>query len=89
MALGAGPQNVRRMIMRQVAWMTLVGGALGLAAALGLGLAAQSMLFELTGYDPTVFAASAVALTLVALGAGFIPAMRASRIDPMVALRYE
>jgi ABC-type antimicrobial peptide transport system permease subunit len=77
------------MIMRQVAWMTLVGGAVGLAAALGLGLAAQTMLFELTGYDPTVFAASAVALTLVALGAGFIPALRASRVDPMEALRYE
>jgi predicted permease len=89
MALGAGPQNVRRMIMRQVAWMTLVGGAVGLAAALGLGLAAQTMLFELTGYDPTVFAASAVVLTLTALCAGFIPAMRASRIDPMEALRYE
>jgi len=89
MALGAGPQNVRRMIMRQVAWMTLVGGAIGLVAALGLGRQAESMLFELTGYDPMVFAASAVALTLVALGAGFIPALRASRVDPMVALRYE
>ncbi len=89
MALGAGPQNVRRMIMRQVSWMTLVGGMVGLAAALGLGLAAQSLLFELKAYDPTVFAASAIALTLVALCAGFIPALRASRIDPMVALRYE
>ncbi len=89
MALGAGPQNVRRMIMRHVAWMTIAGGAIGLASAVGLGLAAQSMLFELRGYDPSVFTASAAALTLVALGAGFIPAMRASRVDPMEALRYE
>jgi len=89
MALGAGPQNVRRMILKQVAWMTLVGGAVGLAAAMGLGIAAQSMLFELKGYDPMVFVASAVALALVAFGAGLIPAMRASRIDPMHALRYD
>jgi predicted permease len=89
MALGAGPQNVRRMIMRQVAWMTLIGGAAGLAAAVGVGMAAQSMLFEMKGYDPVVFVASALALTLVALGAGFIPAQRASRVHPMEALRYE
>ena len=89
MALGAGPQNVRRLIMRQVAWMTLIGGAIGLAAAVGVGLAAQSMLFEMKGYDPVVFATSAAALTLVALGAGFIPAQRASRVHPMEALRYE
>jgi len=89
MALGAAPDRVRRMVLRQVGLMTLVGGAIGLAAAVGLGWGAQSMLFELKGYDPAVFAGAAVTLTLVALGAGFVPALRASRIDPMQALRYE
>jgi len=69
--------------------MTIVGGAIGLAAAIGVGQLAQSLLFELQGYDPLVLVASAVALTLVALGAGFIPAHRASQVDPMLALRYE
>jgi ABC-type antimicrobial peptide transport system permease subunit len=69
--------------------MTLVGGTLGLAAAVGLGRLAQSLLFELSGYDPVVLGAAAGVLTLVALGAGFIPAHRASRVEPMIALHYE
>ena len=89
MALGADPGNVRGMVLRQVGWMTLIGGAIGLVAAVGLGRAAQALLFELQGHDPTVLAGAALGLTLVALGAGFIPALRASRVDPMRALRYE
>jgi ABC-type antimicrobial peptide transport system permease subunit len=89
MALGADRANVRGMVLRQVAWMTAIGGLVGLAGAVGLGLAAKSLLFELEGYDPTVLIASAVLLTMVALGAGFVPAQRASKIDPMRALRYE
>ena len=77
------------MVLRQVGVMSLVGGALGLAAAVGLGRLAQSLLFELQGSDPLVLAVAAVALSLVALAAGFIPAHRASQIDPMNALRYE
>ena len=50
---------------------------------------AQSLLYEMEGHDPLVLGGSAVVLTLVALGAGFIPALRASRVDPMRALRYE
>jgi len=87
MALGAAPGRVRAMVLRQVAWMTLVGGAVGLAGAVWLGLKAGSLLFEMKGFDPTVLALSAVALTVVALTAGFIPAHRASRVDPMLALR--
>jgi ABC-type antimicrobial peptide transport system permease subunit len=75
--------------MRQVVWMSAIGGLAGLAIAVGVGQLAQSILFELKGSDPTVLALSAVGLGLVALGAGFIPALRASRIDPMNALRYE
>jgi ABC-type antimicrobial peptide transport system permease subunit len=89
MALGAAPARVRAMVLRQVAVMTVIGGVAGLAAAVGLGYLAQSLLFQMRGYDPTVLVASAVTLTLVALAAGFIPAHRASRVDPMRALRYE
>jgi predicted permease len=89
MALGAAPARVRGMVMRQVGVMTLVGGAIGLAAAIGLGQLAQSLLFQLKGSDPVVLATSAIALTVVALAAGFIPAHRASQVDPMTALRYE
>jgi len=89
MALGAAPQSVRRMVLRQVAWMTLAGGTVGLGLAILIGWMGRSLLFELKGYDPVVLAVSVVALALVALAAGFVPAFRASRIDPMIALRYE
>jgi predicted permease len=89
MALGAAPARVRGMILRQVGAMTVAGGAIGLTAAVWVGSLAQSLLFELRGWDPGVLMASAVALGVVALGAGFIPAQRASSVDPMKALRYE
>jgi ABC-type antimicrobial peptide transport system permease subunit len=89
MALGADMSNVRGLVLRQVGAMTLVGGVIGIAAAIGLGRAAQSLLYQLNGYDPVVIAAAAVALASVAFLAGFLPALRASRIDPMQALRYE
>jgi ABC-type antimicrobial peptide transport system permease subunit len=89
MALGAAPGRVRSMVLRQVAWMTLVGGLIGLAGAVGVGYSASSLLFELKAWDPAVLAVSAVLLTAVALFAGFVPARRASLIDPMRALRYE
>jgi len=89
MALGADPARVRRMILTQVAWMTAIGAVVGLALALVTGWAAESQLYQLTGYDPGVMSGAAVLLTIVALLAGFIPAFRASRVDPMLALRYE
>jgi ABC-type antimicrobial peptide transport system permease subunit len=89
MALGAAPERVLGMVLGQVAIMTLVGALVGLAGALGVGRGAQSMLFQMTGADPAVLALSAVALAVVALCAGFIPAQRASRVDPMTALKYE
>jgi len=77
------------MVLRQVAWMTAVGGLVGLAGAVAVGYSAGSLLFELKAWDPVVLAVSAVLLTTVALAAGFVPARRASLIDPMRALRYE
>jgi len=89
MALGADGGTVRGMVMKQVAVMAVVGGVIGMAIAIGVGRLAKSLLFEMEGYDPMVLTGATVALALVALGAGFIPALRASKIDPMNALRYE
>ena len=89
MALGAGKENVRGMILRQVARMVVMGAVVGVVAAYGLGRAAQSLLFGMEGYDAPVVVAVSVVLGLVALVASYIPAMRASRVDPMQALRYE
>lgn len=89
MALGADRAQVRGLVMKQVGWMTAIGGVLGIAAALGLGKAARSLLYGLEGHDLMVFSLSVILLALVALAAGFIPARRASQVDPMQALRYD
>ncbi|HMU61175.1 MAG TPA: ABC transporter permease [Gemmatimonadales bacterium] len=89
MALGADPARVRGMVLLQVGKMTLIGGAVGLLAAFGIGRVAQSLLFQMQGSDPVVFVLASLALALVALAAGLIPAYRASRLDPVRALRYE
>jgi Acidobacterial duplicated orphan permease len=89
MALGADARRVRAMVLKQVGLMTVVGGVVGIAAAIAIGRAARSLLFELKGHDPMVMVLSAVVLTIVALGAGYIPALRASRVEPTQALRYE
>jgi predicted permease len=89
MALGAAPARVRQMVLSQVAWMIGIGGIVGLAGAYGLGRTAESILYEMKGYDPLVLLSSAVVLAAVAMLAGLIPAHRASRVDPMTALRYE
>jgi predicted permease len=89
MALGADGASVRRLVMTQVIKMAIVGGVVGMAVALGVGRAAKSLLFEMTGYDPLVLTGATIALAVVAIGAGLLPALRASKIDPMTALRYE
>jgi predicted permease len=89
MALGADGRRVRRMVLGHMGMMTAVGGLIGLAAALGIGRAAGSLLYGLEGHDPVVFVAAAVVLAAVAFGAAYVPALRASRVDPMQALRYE
>jgi ABC-type antimicrobial peptide transport system permease subunit len=89
MALGADAPRVRRLVMRQVGSMLLVGGVVGIAAALALGRAARSMLYELNAHDPTAIVIAVVLLAGVAAAAGFIPARRAALVDPMSALRYD
>ncbi len=91
MALGADGGRVRGMVMRQVGWMTLVGGVDRRRRGARAGPRRRgSLLFEIKGDDPIVVVImAAAALTLVALGAGYLPALRASRVEPMQALRYE
>jgi putative ABC transport system permease protein len=89
MALGADAGRVMKMVLRQVGVMTLVGGAIGIACALALGHAARSLLFQLESYDPMTVVLGATMLAAVALAAGLIPARRASRVDPIQALRHE
>jgi len=89
MALGADAPRVRRLVLKQVGLMLLVGGVVGVAAALALGRAARSLLFELQGHDPAAVVGAVALLALVALAAGFIPARRAAMVNPMSALRYD
>ncbi|MEZ4416917.1 MAG: ABC transporter permease [Gemmatimonadota bacterium] len=89
MALGADAGQVRGMVLRQVGRMLVVGAVVGLVLAVLLGKAAASLLFGLSGSDPFVIGAVAAVMTAVAFTAGYLPAARASKVDPMVALRYE
>jgi predicted permease len=89
MALGADAALVRKLVMRQVAGMLVIGGVIGIAGALGLGRAARSLLYQLEGHDPISLLMAVVLLALVALAAGFVPARRAAMVDPMNALRYD
>jgi putative ABC transport system permease protein len=89
MALGAQRGDVLRLILGQGARMALVGAALGLAGSLALTRLMSKMLFRVSAYDPLTFLGVASLLFLVALAACYVPARRAMRVDPMVALRYE
>jgi ABC-type antimicrobial peptide transport system permease subunit len=89
MALGAQRRDVLRLVLGEGAKMALVGVAAGIGAALGLTHLMANQLFGVTAQDPLTFAAVAIVLTLVALLACYLPARRAMRVDPMVALRYE
>jgi len=89
MALGASGGRVQGMVLRQVGLMVAVGATLGVVGAFGLGRAAQSLLYGLQGHDPVVFVGAVALLAAVALGAGWLPARRASRTPPMRALRYD
>ncbi|MGB7463867.1 MAG: ABC transporter permease [Candidatus Acidiferrum sp.] len=89
MALGASPQQVRRMVVVQGMQLALVGVVIGVGSALGLTRLMSSLLYGVKPWDPITIALVAVLLSGVTLLATYLPARRASRVDPMVALRYE
>jgi len=89
MALGAARRDILTVIVRQGLQLTLIGMATGLVAAFGLSRLLRSLLFGVKPGDPETFIAVSLLLVTVALLASFIPAHRATKVDPMVALRYE
>ncbi len=89
MALGAQPESVLRLVLRQGIALAIVGAIVGIGVSLGVTRYLASMLYEVRASDPVTMIAAAVLLVLVALAACHIPARRATRVDPMVALRYE
>jgi predicted permease len=89
LALGAQPSGVIWMVMREVLLLLAIGLALGIPSALALGRYVSAQLYGIQPHDPWIASTTVVVLTVVSAAAGLIPARRASRIDPILALRYE
>ena len=89
LALGAAAGHVRGLVFKEVGWMVIAGALVGLPAAYGLARLSESLLYGVHAGDATVYAASLGVICLVAFVACYIPSRRATRIDPIVALRYE
>jgi ABC-type antimicrobial peptide transport system permease subunit len=77
------------MILREVGWLAIIGVLIGLPSGYALGRLVESQLFGLTARDPLTLLLATATLLSSALLAGYVPALRATRVDPMVALRYE
>jgi putative ABC transport system permease protein len=89
MTLGASPENIQRMVVRQGMVLAGIGVVLGIAGGLALTRLMRSLLFGVKPWDPLMFALTAILLAVVALVACYLPARRASRVSPLIALRYE
>ena len=89
MALGATPQGILKMVLANIARWTIAGAALGLLGAWVCGRLMQSLLFDVRAHDPTLLGLALALLMVVALAAALIPARQVTRVDPMIALRYE
>ena len=89
MALGSTPADVLRLVLKEGLGLTVAGLAIGFVVAVGIGRLVGSMLYEVNPFDPVVFGAAPVLLALSALAACYLPARRATRIPPVVALRTE
>jgi putative ABC transport system permease protein len=89
MALGASRLDILRLVLWDGVQLIVLGGIVGLAAALAVSQVLKSLLFSVGPHDPATFAGVSVLLGLVALAATFIPARSAMKVDPVVALRYE
>jgi macrolide transport system ATP-binding/permease protein len=89
MALGAQPGSVIWLVMKDVLLLLVLGLAVGIPAAVALGRLVATQLYGIKANDPAIAIGSMAVLIIVATLAGFIPARRASRIDPILALRYE
>jgi putative ABC transport system permease protein len=88
-ALGAQRRNIVALVIRQAISVSIVGVILGVGAALGLTRFLRDLLFQVGPTDPVTFLAISVLFVIVALVASYLPAWRAAKVDPMVALRYE
>jgi ABC-type antimicrobial peptide transport system permease subunit len=88
-ALGAQQRDVLRLVVGQGVVLVVAGAAVGIGVAVGVTRYLQSMLYDVHANDPANIAAVAILLLFVGLAACYVPARRATRVDPMVALRYE
>jgi ABC-type antimicrobial peptide transport system permease subunit len=89
MAMGATRESVLAMVLGRGTTLTVIGSVIGIGGALALARLIESLLYQIPPRDPATYVSVSVILALVAIAASYVPAHRAAKVDPMVALRYE